>query len=107
VRPELALEEPASGFQCLSAPAIPAEHGIWVVEHVGPNAYQKPEDRGGLEHTNDVVLANDGKPPASATRRDLRRFLDALALLPDAEVERGLRPHDRHQEHPAPRIART
>lgn len=27
----------------------------------GPNAYQKPEDRGGLERTNDVVFANDGK----------------------------------------------
>jgi glucose/arabinose dehydrogenase len=27
----------------------------------GPNAYQKPENRGGLERTNDVVFANDGK----------------------------------------------
>jgi glucose/arabinose dehydrogenase len=28
---------------------------------MGPNAYQKPENRGGLERTNDVVFANDGK----------------------------------------------
>jgi glucose/arabinose dehydrogenase len=27
----------------------------------GPNAYQKPENRGGLERTNDVVFSNDGK----------------------------------------------
>jgi hypothetical protein len=27
----------------------------------GPNAYQKPENRGGMERTNDVVFANDGK----------------------------------------------
>jgi hypothetical protein len=32
------------------------------VEHVGPNAYQKPDDRGGLERTNDVVFANDAEP---------------------------------------------
>jgi hypothetical protein len=28
---------------------------------MGPNAYQKPENHGGLERTNDVVFANDGK----------------------------------------------
>jgi hypothetical protein len=28
---------------------------------MGPNAYQKPENRGGLERTNDVVFSNDGK----------------------------------------------
>ena len=27
----------------------------------GPNAYQKPENRGGFERTNDVVFSNDGK----------------------------------------------
>jgi glucose/arabinose dehydrogenase len=27
----------------------------------GPNAYQKAENRGGLERTNDVVFSNDGK----------------------------------------------
>ncbi len=27
----------------------------------GPNAYQAPENRGGLERTNDVVFSNDGK----------------------------------------------
>ncbi len=27
----------------------------------GPNAYQKPENRGGMERTNDVVFSNDGK----------------------------------------------
>lgn len=28
---------------------------------MGPNAYQKPENRGGLERPNDVVFSNDGK----------------------------------------------
>ncbi|MCW5626982.1 MAG: hypothetical protein KIT73_19855, partial [Burkholderiales bacterium] len=28
---------------------------------MGPNAYQKPQNRGGLERTNDVVFSNDGK----------------------------------------------
>src|SRR5215831_16776235 len=28
---------------------------------LGPNAYQKPENRGGFERTNDVVFTNDGK----------------------------------------------
>jgi hypothetical protein len=28
---------------------------------MGPNAYQKPENRGGFERTNDVVFSNDGK----------------------------------------------
>jgi hypothetical protein len=28
---------------------------------MGPNAYQKPENRGGLERTNDVVFSTDGK----------------------------------------------
>jgi len=28
---------------------------------MGPNAYQKPENRGGLERTNDVVFSSDGK----------------------------------------------
>ncbi len=28
---------------------------------MGPNAYQKPENRGGMERTNDVVFSNDGK----------------------------------------------
>jgi hypothetical protein len=27
----------------------------------GPNIYQKPENRGGLERTNDVVFSNDGR----------------------------------------------
>ena len=27
----------------------------------GPNAYQKPENRGGLERPNRVVFSNDGK----------------------------------------------
>ena len=27
----------------------------------GPGAYQKPENRGGMERTNDVVFTNDGK----------------------------------------------
>ena len=27
----------------------------------GPNAYQKSENRGGLERTNGVVFGNDGK----------------------------------------------
>ena len=27
----------------------------------GPNAYQKPDNRGGMERTNDVVFSNDGK----------------------------------------------
>jgi glucose/arabinose dehydrogenase len=27
----------------------------------GPNAYQKPENRGGMERPNDVVFSNDGK----------------------------------------------
>ncbi len=27
----------------------------------GPNAYQKPANRGGMERTNDVVFSNDGK----------------------------------------------
>ena len=27
----------------------------------GPNAYQKPENRGGLERPNKVVFSNDGK----------------------------------------------
>jgi poly(hydroxyalkanoate) depolymerase family esterase len=28
---------------------------------MGPNAYQKPENKGGLERPNDVVFSNDGK----------------------------------------------
>jgi glucose/arabinose dehydrogenase len=28
---------------------------------MGPNAYQKPENRGGLERPNDVVFSNDGR----------------------------------------------
>ena len=28
---------------------------------MGPNAYQKAENRGGLERPNDVVFSNDGK----------------------------------------------
>ena len=28
---------------------------------MGPNAYQKPENVGGLERPNDVVFSNDGK----------------------------------------------
>lgn len=28
---------------------------------MGPNAYQEPENRGGMERTNDVVFSNDGK----------------------------------------------
>jgi hypothetical protein len=28
---------------------------------MGPNAYQKPENRGGLDRPNDVVFSNDGK----------------------------------------------
>jgi hypothetical protein len=28
---------------------------------MGPNAYQKAENRGGMERTNDVVFSNDGK----------------------------------------------
>lgn len=28
---------------------------------MGPNAYQKPENKGGFERTNDVVFSNDGK----------------------------------------------
>jgi hypothetical protein len=28
---------------------------------MGPNAYQKPENRGGIERPNDVVFSNDGK----------------------------------------------
>jgi len=30
-------------------------------KEMGPNAYQKPENRGGLERPNDVVFSNDGK----------------------------------------------
>jgi hypothetical protein len=33
----------------------------------GPNAYQKPENRGGLERPNRVVLSNDGRTCMSQT----------------------------------------
>ena len=61
---------------------------------MGPNAYQKPENRGGLERPNDVVFSNDGKTMYVVDYGEVfTDFTDADAVLHRAEVRRDLDDH--------------
>ena len=63
---------------------------------MGPNAYQKPENRGGLERPNDVVFSNDGKTMYIVDYGEVfTDFDNALAVLHRAQVRRDL---DGHQD---------
>ena len=57
----------------------------------GPNAYQKPENRGGLERPNKVVFSNDGKTMYVVDYGEVyHRLPDADAVLHGAQVGRDL-----------------
>ena len=61
----------------------------------GPNAYQKKENRGGFERTNDVEFSTDGKTMYVARlRRTLCELPDGIAVLHHAEIRGRLDDHE-------------
>ena len=62
----------------------------------GPNAYQKPENRGGLERPNKVVFSNDGRTMYVVDYGEVfADFQTEASVLYRAQVRRHLGHHVR------------